>query len=131
MFRDSLHWPSAAVTALLCASALHAAPAVIDSEQRAAGAVLSAHHFMIDRGDINARQLLINITHPSREIVNRGLSILASATTPASLTRAGGIAVPCLHGGTLSAQLPRGALRILRMSFNGCVLDVSHLQATY
>ncbi len=118
--------------ALASAGASQAAPVIVDSEQKAAAAVLSAHHFLLDRNDLNnSRQLLINITHPSREIVNIGLNMLAGATTPAALASSSGITLPCLHGGTLSAQLARGRLRPLRMNFNACVLDLSSLQATY
>jgi hypothetical protein len=132
MIRNELGKLSVAVSALICTDAAHAAPVTIDSEQSAAAAVLSAHHFLLDRNDLNnARQLLINVTHPSRAIINTGLSMLDAATTPADLARAGSIDVPCLHGGTLSAQLTRGTVRNLRMSFNGCVLDYSHLHATY
>ena len=123
---------SGAFTAIVCAAAAQSAPAVIDSEQKAAAAVLSAHHFVLDRTDLNnARQNLINVTHPSREIINIGLNMLAGATTPAALARSGGISLPCVHGGTVSAQLSRGLVRTLKMSFNLCVLDRSNLHATY
>jgi hypothetical protein len=132
MIRNVLRKLPVSITAVGFTVSAHAAPPTIDSEQSAAAAVLSAHHFLVDRNDItSARQLLLNITHPSREIVKKGLSMLAAATTPAALARAGSIGVPCLHGGTLSAQLPRGTVRNLRMSFNGCVLDQSDLQVTY
>jgi hypothetical protein len=132
MIRNFLRKLPVAITALICTVAAHAAPAIIDSEQSAAAAVLSAHHFLLDRNDINnARQLLIQVTHPPREIVNTGLSMLNAATTPAALALAGSIEVPCEHGGTLSAQLSRDAVRNLRMSFNACVLEHAHLHATY
>lgn len=123
---------SVAFVALVCSMALHAAPAPVDSEQRAAAVVVSAHHFLLDRSDIsNTRQLLINVTHPARALVNRGLSMLAGVTTPAALAKTSGIAVPCQLGGNLTAQLPRGAVRTLRMNFNGCVIDEYDLQSTY
>jgi hypothetical protein len=133
VFRNPSRSLAAAFSTLVCLAAAHAAPVTIDSEQRAAGAVLSAHHFFIDRNELaNTRQLLINLTHPSREIVNLGLSMLAGATTPAALTRAGGISVPCPQGGNVTAQLPRGLIRKLSMSFNGCVRELySELDATY
>ena len=121
-----------ALSAIVCAGAAQAAPVVIDSEQKAAAAVLSAHNFLLDRsGTSNARQLLINITHPARDIIRGGLELLAVQTTPSALARSSGITLPCLYGGTLSAQMTRGLLRTLRMTWNSCVLDQYGLQATY
>ena len=100
---------SSAFAAIVCAGAAQAAPVTIDSEQKGAAAVLSAHHFMLDRNGLNnTRQLLINITIPAREVINGALDMLASATTPAALARSGGITLPCLQGGT-SARHCRAA----------------------
>jgi hypothetical protein len=123
---------SSAFAAIVCAGAAQAAPVTIDSEQKGAAAVLSAHHFMLDRNGLNnTRQLLINITIPAREVINGALDMLASATTPAALARSGGITLPCLQGGTLSATLSRGLVRTLKFSWNACGLEQFGLPATY
>ena len=64
-------WSATCVsTALLAGSAFGAAqaPVVIDSEQKAAAAVLAAHRFLIDHNDHrNSRVVLLNITYPPRQ----------------------------------------------------------------
>src|SRR5262245_49358237 len=102
------------------------------SEQRGAALVLSAHHFMFDRYDTsNARQMAINLTQPSREIVKSGLTMLAGATTFAALSASGSITVPCARGGTLSAQLTGDPQKTLHLQWNACVLLRGTLDATH
>jgi hypothetical protein len=104
---------------------------VIDSEQKAAAAVLSAHHFLIDRNDFAPRQLTIDITSPPREIVNAALAVLAAATTPAALARSGGIDIACDIGGNLHAQLSRAPVRTLRLAWSNCIRVYTDLTHTY
>lgn len=129
--RRSATWVS---TALLAGSAFGAAqaPVVIDSEQKAAAAVLAAHHFLIDHNDHrNSRVVLQNITYPPRQVMIGLLGKLASATTPAALRNSGGMDLPCAHGGIVHVQLTQAPVRTLKATWMQCVEEVYYEQVIY
>src|ERR1044072_4638882 len=87
---------------LTCASAA-AAPVVIDSEQKANAAVLSAQKALtVPKQEIEA------VAGYARSLAESALEPLAAATTPMALINSrNGVVVACSTSGTLTARMAR------------------------
>ena len=110
-----------AIAALVTASA-SAAPVVIDTQQKAAAAALTAHNFFLgDNVSFTLPVMLNGLSYPSRDLASRTLVFLANATTPDALTASkGGMTVPCALGGSFKAKLPRDGSLTLHLEWTGC-----------
>jgi hypothetical protein len=110
-----------AIAALVTASA-SAAPVVIDTQQKAAAAALTAHNFFLgDNVSFSLPVMLNGLSYPSRDLASRTLVFLANATTPDALTASkGGMTVPCALGGSFKAKLPRDGSLTLHLEWTGC-----------
>ena len=110
-----------AIAALVTASA-GAAPVVIDTQQKAAAAALTAHQFFLgDNVSLTLPSKLNGLSYPSRDLVSRTLVFLANATTPDALTASkGGMTLPCALGGSFNARLPRDGSLTLHLEWIGC-----------
>ena len=110
-----------AIAALVPAHA-GAAPVVIDTQQKAAAAALTAHSFFLgDNVSLTLPVMLNGLSYPSRDLVSHTLVFLANATTPDALTASkGGMTVPCALGGSFKAKLPRDGSLTLHLDWTGC-----------
>jgi hypothetical protein len=110
-----------AIAALVTASA-SAAPVVIDTQQKAAAAAMTAHNFFLgDNVSFTLPVMLNGLSYPSRDLASRTLVFLANATTPDALTASkGGMTVPCALGGSFKAKLPRDGSLTLHLDWTGC-----------
>ena len=111
----------------LATATASAAPVVLDSEQKAAAGVAAAfftsHEVPLMTG--------ISVETVRRQ-VELALDALQAATTPELLiaTR-GDITIPCAAAGTLKARMSKALPRVLRLQWDGCVMDVLGYQRTY
>ena len=110
-----------AIAALVTAYA-GAAPVVIDTQQKAAAAALTAHQFFLgDNVSLTLPSKLNGLSYPSRDLLSRTLVFLANATTPDALTASkGGMTLPCALGGSFHARLPRDGSLTLHLEWTGC-----------
>ena len=110
-----------AIAALVTAHA-GAAPVVIDTQQKAAAAALTAHSFFLgDNVSLTLPVMLNGLSYPSRDLVSHTLVFLANATTPDALTASkGGMTLPCALGGSFKAKLPRDGSLTLHLDWTGC-----------
>ena len=77
----------AGVLGMAVTVASNAAPVVIDTQQKAAAAALTAHSFFLaDQPSNTLPVMLIQLNYPSLDLVDDTLRILANATTPDALT---------------------------------------------
>jgi hypothetical protein len=99
-----------------CAALGHAAPVIIDSEQKAQAALVTTMGV-----PQQTTQELRGATDFARGKVEDALKQLAAATTPATLARSrDGIRLPCGVSGELAASLTRGYPRTLILRWSAC-----------
>lgn len=105
----------------------NAAPIVLDTEQKAAAGVSTAF-FTSHEAPLYVH---INIEAVRRH-ADRALDAVAAVTTPEGLmaTR-GGIDIPCSIAGGLTARMPNALPRVLKVQWNGCVMNVDGYVRTY
>jgi hypothetical protein len=117
------HLPAlAAAMGMTVTVASSAAPVVIDTQQKAAAAALTAHNFFLGDNVSNTLPVLLNgLAQPTQNLVARTLGILANATTPDALsTSKGGMTVSCPLGGSVKAKLPRDGSLTLHLEWSEC-----------
>lgn len=104
-----------------------AAPIALDTEQKAAAGVSAAFFTS------HEVPLYVHVTIEAvRRHTDRALESVAAITTPEALmaTR-GSITIPCAMAGTLTARMANALPRVLKLEWNGCVMDVDGWQRTY
>jgi hypothetical protein len=105
----------AAAAFFTCASAA-AAPVVIDSEQKANAAVLSAQKALT-----GPKQEIEAIAGYARSLAESALEPLAAATTPMALIKSrNGVVIACSTSGTLTARMARTFPRVLKLQWQAC-----------
>jgi hypothetical protein len=99
---------------ITCAAA--AAPVVIDTEQKANAAVLSAQKALTV-----PKQELEGMAGYARSLAESALEPLAAATTPmAVINSRNGVVVACSTSGTLTARMARTFPRVLKLRWQAC-----------
>jgi hypothetical protein len=118
-----------AIGALLAVSAFassdaRAANIVINSEQRAAAAVITAK-----RLGAEVPAYFRGLTSLPKDMTERTLRVLEAAYSPAALRRANKwVVVSCPAGGTFKARLPRNS-HLLEIDWAACRFDITGYQA--
>jgi hypothetical protein len=116
----------AAVISMAAIQVAPAAPVVIDSEQKALAALLSAHTFIgdspIEPGSVP--QLLTQITFPARDWATQALAMLASRSNYPEFSRLrSGLTVECPLGGTLFARAVPNDPKVIQLRWTDCATD--------
>lgn len=115
-FRGAL---AGTLLATFCTAAM-AAPIIIDTEAKAAAAVIAAHHLGLDSQPEPARHIERIVGQP-RIITTIGLETLAASTTPWAVYAPGGVTVPCALGGTLNGRMHFLLPNLLQLEWHDCV----------
>ena len=105
----------AAAAMLTCASAM-AAPVIIDSEQKANAAAVSAQRAL------NQPMLdLLSMSGYARSVTESAFRLLTATTTPIALANSrNGVTLACSTSGNLAARMARGFPRVLKLQWQAC-----------